>query len=106
MLELHTHFLTVDIDVRFFICDICAFEEDAAACRYFQQIQTTQEGRLTGTGGTNDNNYFALFDFCIDTVQSFDFAALIIFLQIFNFDQGFISVHCFSTSFQEYLPDM
>ena len=106
MLEHHTHFLTMDIDVRFIISDICVFEEDTAASGHFQQIQAAQERRLTGTGGADNNDYFAFFDLCIDTVQSFDLAAIIIFLQTFYFDQCFISVHCFSTSFQGYLPDM
>ena len=86
MLEHHTHFLTMDIDVCFFISDVCAFEEDAATCRHFQQVQTTQESRFTGTGGTNDNDYFAFFDFCIDTIQRFDFSAFIVFLQTFYFN--------------------
>ena len=104
MLEHHTHFLAVQVDIYLFVRDIHIIEVDMTASGDLQQVQAPQEGGLAGAGGTDDHHHFALADLCGDAVQRFDGAALEILLHAVRADDDII-VHCFSASSPVCPPD-
>ena len=58
MLEHHTHLLADGINIRLGIGNVCAFKGDRPLGRLLQQVQTAQKGRLTGAGGSYDDQLF------------------------------------------------
>ena len=104
MLEHHSHFLTVQINVDLLIGDILAAEEDLTGGGFLHQIQTTQEGGLAGAGRTNDNNHFTLVDVGGDTVHSLDGIVAKMLVEVSCGNDDMIA-HCFSVSFPAFVPE-
>ena len=57
------------IDVYTLLCDIHAVEDDLSARRLFQQIHAAQKRRFSGTGGSDDHDFFSGCDVLIDVDQ-------------------------------------
>ena len=103
MLEHHSHFPAVEVDVGFFVRDVHALEQDLSAHGHLQQVQAPQERGFAGAGGADDYDYLAFADVGGDSVQSLDFAAAERFAQFFGLNDV-LSAHCFSASFPTSLP--
>ena len=94
----------MEIDVRLRIHDVHTVEIDVAAGRLLQQVQATQESRLTGTGGADDYHHFAPFNASGNAVQRLDSATLKILLYLFGTDD-YVIAHWLSASSPTYPPD-
>ena len=108
MLEYHTHFLTVDVDINLLVGDVHILEQNLTVGRDLQQIHAPQEGGFAGTGGANNHNYFTFMDLGGNAVQGFDLAADTgreVFFDVLGFNDDIVISHCFSVSFPVYPPD-
>ena len=70
MLENHSHFLPVLIDITVFVGYISSFKSDFSVIRNFKQIQTAKECTLSRTGRPDYNYLFAFFNFCRNAFQN------------------------------------
>lgn len=80
MLENHTDFLADIIDI--FICDELTTVIDFAGSWFFEAVNQTEEGRLSASGRTENDDAFAFFKFEINSVDYAVFAKR--FFEIFN----------------------
>ena len=90
MLEHHAHALTQGIDVQFYglsifipiflLGDIHTAKNDGTTGRLLQQVQTAQEGRLSGTGWSDDSHHIPFVDVDRHAIQGSDGAHLIMLL--------------------------
>ena len=94
MLKHHTHFLSMNIDIRLLVCDIRSFEENLASGGNLQKVQAAQESRLAGAGGTDDYHHLPLVDIQGYPVQGVDVSLLKVLLHMFGCNDC-ISAHCF-----------
>ena len=78
--------MLINVDIR--RGDVYTVEVDAAACGFFQTVQTTQECGLTGTGGAHDNNHVTTADVQIDTMLNLLFSESL--LQVFDMNQNIV----------------
>ena len=68
VLEHHSHFLAVDVDVDLGIGDIDAVKDDTAACGVFHAVETPKKRTLARAGRTDDNDLFTFSDGGRDTL--------------------------------------
>ena len=103
MLENHSHFLTKSIDIKFYglagsifvflLGDVHTVKNYLTVCRLFQKIQTAKKCGFTGTGWSDDYHYVAFVDICCHTVQCFNRASVIMFLEVFYLNQTIVCRH-------------
>ena len=98
VLEHHAHFLPhgVKLTVRH-MCQVLALEQDLSAAGLFQAVQTPEKGTLTGTGRSDNDHFFALFNVGGNVFQNVEIAERLV--QMFNLD------HCVPASFPDVLPE-
>ena len=98
LLENHSDFLAVTVNVNLGISNVRSLKQDFAACGHFQKIQGTKEGGFSGTGRSDNGNNLALTDICGNSIQYLVCSKC--FLQILYLDQNFalINAHWFSVS--------
>ena len=84
LLEHHSHLLTHLVDIVLGVGDINPLKGDSTAGRLLEQVQAAQEGRLTRTGRSDDNDLFALFDVLVDALEHT--VRTIGFFQLYNVD--------------------
>ena len=59
------------VQIDLFTGQIITFEDDLAAGRLFQEVETAKKGRLTGARGTDDTDHVSFVDFDVDAVEDF-----------------------------------
>ena len=98
VLEDHTHLLTEMIQVYLAVGDDLTIHFNGAVCRFFQKVQTSEEGGFTRAGGADDDHNIAGIDIQIYTVQSTDRTIVIVFFKTSDLDQCIIVCHLLSSS--------
>ena len=68
LLEHHTHFLAVQVDVHGGVGDVDALKGDGAACRLLQKVQAAQKGGFAGAGRTDNDHHVAASDLGVNTL--------------------------------------
>ena len=61
MLEYHSHFLAMKVDINIFICNIHTLKINMTGGGHLKKIQAAQEGALSAAGGSDDGHYFSFF---------------------------------------------
>ena len=69
LLEHHSHFAPVDVDVDRHIRDVNAIEDDLSAVRVFHAVETAQECTFSRAGRTDDADDIAFLDRDIETAK-------------------------------------
>ena len=69
MLEDHAHLPPDGVNVHLGVGDDDAVEGDRAGGRLLQQVQTPQEGGLSGAGRADDHHFLPRGDVLVDVVQ-------------------------------------
>ena len=62
VLEHHSHLLSVLVDVDVLVCDINFIDINMSRGRLLEQIQGSEEGRLSGSGRSDDDHDVAPVD--------------------------------------------
>ena len=99
LLEHHSHFLAVLVDVRVFVGDIHPLKKHVPLRWLLQQVQAAQKGALAGTRRSHHKYHVARMNIHVDSAQHVDGAEA--FSKIFHTNQGFpvvISAHSASAS--------
>lgn len=74
MLKDHAHMLADFIYFYFRVVYARTLKPDVALCGRFKEVKAAQKGAFAGTGGPNDDYFFALIDFVINTLQDLELA--------------------------------
>ena len=82
LLKHHAHTRSNFVDIGFFAVDHLAVNPDFSACRRFKKIQATQESGFSASGGSDNNDFFALFNVIINAFENLKAAEG--FSEIFN----------------------
>ena len=90
LLEYHADLLTVEIQVGALWVEHISFKDDLSACRFLQQVETSQEGGLSASGRSDDRNDFAFDDLFIDAFQDLQITEVL--SQVNCFDQYVIHI--------------
>src|SRR5699024_11107121 len=84
VLKHHAHLLTVKVYVYLWVGYVRALNEYLAFRRLLQEVQRTQERALSAAGGPNDDHDFAAAYLGAYTVQSLDFAVVIVLFNVLS----------------------
>ena len=71
LLEYHTDFLTVNINIHLHVRQVLALEHDRTAGRIFQTVDASQKCGLAAAGRADDCNHITLINIQIDALENF-----------------------------------
>ena len=71
LLENHTDFATVDVDVNSVVGDIYTLEDDLTACRVLHTVEASEERTLSASGRADDADDVPFVDRDIDAGEDF-----------------------------------
>ena len=58
LLENHSHFLAMEVDIDFFVCDIGSLENDLAGIRGFEHVKATEKSGFSAAGWSDYGDNF------------------------------------------------
>jgi hypothetical protein len=85
MLEDHTHFLAVKVDIDLLVRDINAVNPDMPAGRFLKAVETAKKGGFAGPGGADQGNNFSFMNFVGNAAEHMEVSEVL--MEIFNPDE-------------------